>query len=71
VLVPDRMESTPANLITPGVFRSEKLVNMARHDYSLEPNATFTPDGRWLIFRSNMDGAAQIYAVELKKADAK
>jgi oligogalacturonide lyase len=69
--VTGHVESSPANLIMPGVFRSEKLVNMARHDYSLEPNATFTPDGKWLVFRSNMEGAAQVYAVELKKADAK
>ena len=24
-------------------FESEKLVNLAKHDYTLEPNATFTP----------------------------
>jgi oligogalacturonide lyase len=44
-------------------FKSEKLVNLAKHDYSLEPNATFTPDGKWIIFRSNMLGATQVYAV--------
>ena len=49
-------------------FESEKLVNLAKHDYTLEPNATFTPDGKWLVFRSNMFGATQIYAVEIKKA---
>jgi oligogalacturonide lyase len=51
-----------------GKFESEKLVNLAKHDYTLEPNATFTPDGKWLVFRSNMFGATQVYAVELKKA---
>jgi oligogalacturonide lyase len=66
--VRNSMESTLTNLITPGVFRSEKLVNMARHDYSLEPNGSFTPDGKWLVFRSNMEGAAQVYAVELQRA---
>lgn len=49
-------------------FISERLVNLAKHDYTLEPNATFTPDGKWLVFRSNMFGATQIYAVEIKKA---
>ena len=49
-------------------FISEKLVNLANHDYSLEPNGTFTPDGKWLVFRSNMYGAPQVYAVEIKKA---
>ncbi len=51
-----------------GVFKSEKLVNLAKHDYSLEPNVTFTPDGKWLVFRSNMLGPTHVYAVEIKKA---
>lgn len=59
------------DLIQAGVFRSEKLVNMSKHDYALEPNAMFSPDMKWLIFRSNMSGANQAYAVELKKADEK
>jgi oligogalacturonide lyase len=48
-------------------FVSEKLVNLAKHDYSLEPNATFTPDGKWIVFRSNMLGPIEIYAVEIAK----
>jgi oligogalacturonide lyase len=59
------------NLIQTGVFHSEKLVNMGKHDYALEPNAMFSPDMKWLIFRSNMSGANQCYAVELKRADGK
>jgi len=51
-----------------GKFISEKLVNLEKHDYTLEPNATFTPDGKWIVFRSNMFGATQVYAVEVKKA---
>jgi oligogalacturonide lyase len=51
-----------------GVFKSEKLVNLAKHDYSLEPNATFTPDGKWIVFRSNLLGPVEIYAVEIKKS---
>ena len=58
------------NLIRTGVFHSEKLVNMSKHDYALEPNAMFSPDLKWLIFRSNLSGANQVYAVELKKADS-
>ena len=38
-----------------------------RHDYTLEPNVTFTPDGKWFVFRSNMHGAPHVYAVELAK----
>lgn len=59
------------NMIQTGVFQSEKLVNMSQHDYALEPNAMFSPDLKWLIFRSNMSGANQAYAVELKRADGK
>jgi len=56
------------NLIQTGVFHSEKLVNMSKHDYALEPNGMFSPDMKWLIFRSNMSGVNQAYAVELEKA---
>lgn len=53
-------------LFTPGTdsLRSEKLVNMKHHDYSLEPNVHFSPDGKWIIFRANYEGSSQIYAVE-------
>ena len=55
-------------LIQPGTFEAEKLVNMTAQDYRLEPNANFTPDGKWLVFRSNMHGGQQVYAVEVAKA---
>ncbi len=51
-----------------GKFEAEKLVDLARHDYKLEPNATFTPDDRWIVFRSNLQGPKHVYAVEVKKA---
>ncbi|MGH9837061.1 MAG: oligogalacturonate lyase family protein [Blastocatellia bacterium] len=54
---------TPKN----GALEAEKLVNLAKHDYSLEPNVTFTPDQKWIIFRSNIHGATQVYAVEVNK----
>ena len=54
-------------LIHPGVFRSERLVSMAKHDYSLEPNAMFTPDMKWIVFRSNMFGPSHVFAVEVAK----
>ncbi len=59
------------NLIHTGVFQAEKLVNMSLHDYALEPNAMFSPDLKWLIFRSNRSGANQVYAVELEKTRSK
>jgi oligogalacturonide lyase len=57
-----------AELIQSGVFRSERLVDMSKHDYGLEPNVTFTPDNKYLIFRSNMFGPTHVFAVEVEKA---
>ncbi len=51
-----------------GALEAEKLVDLSRHDYRLEPNVTFTPDGRWIVFRSNLHGASHVYAVEVRKA---
>ena len=58
------------NLFHPGKgeFTFERLVNMSKHDYKLEPNVTFTPDMKWIVFRSNMYGPTHVYAVELAKA---
>lgn len=57
-----------ASLVHPGVFESERLVNMAKHDYRLEPNVTFAPDMKWIVFRANLHGAVHTYAVEVAKA---
>jgi hypothetical protein len=46
-------------------FEAEKLVDLSKHDYNLEPNVTFAPDGKWLVFRSNMHGERHVYAVEV------
>jgi oligogalacturonide lyase len=65
------------DLIDIGYFKSERLVNLARHNYSkdtgVEPNLTFTPDGKWIIFSGNFDtnpgeghrAITHVYAVEL------
>ena len=55
-------------LVQPGVFKAEKLVNLAKHDYNLEPNVTFTPDMKWIVFRSNMFGPTHVFAVEIAKS---
>jgi oligogalacturonide lyase len=48
-------------------LRSERLVNMKHHDYELEPNVHFSPDGKWVIFRANFKGAgSEVFAVEVK-----
>lgn len=46
-------------------FNAEKLVNMKRHNYRLEPNVHFSPDGKWVIFRANFEGEQQVYAVKV------
>jgi len=56
------------DLVHPGTLRAERLVDMKKHDYRLEPNIIFTPDGRWLIFRSNMHGDVHTYMVELARS---
>jgi oligogalacturonide lyase len=50
-----------------GALEAEKLVDLSKHDYQLEPNVTFTPDGKWIVFRSNMHGPTHVYAVEVAK----
>jgi len=70
-LVPDRTDGELPNakeLIRVGVFKAEKLVNLAKHNYTLEPNVTFTPDMKWIVFRSNMLGPTHVFAVEIAKA---
>jgi oligogalacturonide lyase len=52
----------------PGVFHSEHLVNMAQHNYKLEPNVRFSPDKSLVIFTSNMFGPSFVFAVETTKA---
>ncbi len=57
-------------LFTPrsGKLEAKRLVDLAKHDYNLEPNVTFTPDGKRLVFRSNMHGPTHTYAVEIAPA---
>jgi oligogalacturonide lyase len=53
--------------VKPGVFKAERLVNMSKHQYHLEPNVSFTPDQKWVVFRSNMFGPSYAFAVEIAK----
>ena len=58
-------------LLTPsadGRLTARRLVDLSTHDYQLEPNVTFTPDQKWIVFRSNMHGATHTYAVEIAAA---
>jgi oligogalacturonide lyase len=55
--------------VTTGVMHAERLVDLSQHDYSLEPNVMFTPDGKWIVFRSNMQGNRHVYAVEIARTE--
>ena len=69
--VPDVAGVKAANsdsLIDTGFFKAERLVNMSKHDYRLEPNVTFSPDMKWIVFRSNMLGPIHVFAVEIAKS---
>jgi oligogalacturonide lyase len=69
-LIPNRGVDDKS-LIRPGVLRAERLVNMSKHQYRLEPNVSFTPDKKWVVFRSNMFGPTYTFAVEVAKAVGK
>ena len=52
----------------PGVFHTERLVNMSKHNYRLEPNVRFSPNQKLVIFTSNMFGPSYVFGVEVEKA---
>jgi oligogalacturonide lyase len=70
------------DLIDVGTFQSERLVDLSNHNYSketgVEPNLTFTPDGKWIIFAGNFHtnpgggkrATTHTYAVEIAPHDA-
>jgi len=70
VLIPNAAGAWPdqKDLIHTGYFQAERLVNLAKHDYRLEPNVTFTPDGKWIVFRSNLFGPTHVFEVEVAQA---
>ena len=73
-LVTPNDQTLGTDLIAGGVLNPEPLCSMGQtaihnaHNYRLEPNASFTPDGKYIIFRSNMFGPDYPFAVEVAKA---
>jgi oligogalacturonide lyase len=69
---PEMIDTTGAlnspGYFQPGIFHSEHLVNMAQHNYKLEPNVRFSPDKSLVIFTSNMFGPSYVFGVETAKA---
>jgi len=72
VAIPDD-QTLGTDLIACGVFQPEMLCSTAKtaihgaHNYRLEPNASFTPDQKYVVFRSNMFGPDYAFAVEVAK----
>jgi oligogalacturonide lyase len=62
------------DLIAGGILQPDFLCSTGKtaihnaHNYRLEPNASFTPDGKYVVFRSNMFGPDYAFAVEVAKA---
>jgi len=54
--------------IQTGNLSMERLVNMEKHDYRLEPNVRFTPDKKMVLFTGNMFGPSYLFGVEVAKA---
>jgi oligogalacturonide lyase len=52
-----------------GKLAVQKLVDLSRHDYRLEPNVSITPDNKWVVFRSNLHGKSHVYAAEVAKSN--
>jgi oligogalacturonide lyase len=64
--IPTEIDQT--GLTQSGFLQSQHLVNMARQNYTLEPNVRFSPDGKLVIFTGNMADKSYVYAVEVAKA---
>jgi oligogalacturonide lyase len=67
-LLPTTGALNSPDFFQPGVFHPEHLVNMAWHNYRLEPNVRFSPDASMVIFTSNMFGPGYVFGVETAKA---
>jgi len=59
-------QNDQSKLIQSGTFISHHLVNMSKDDYSVEPNARFSPNHRLVIFTSTMFGPSYLFAVEVR-----
>jgi oligogalacturonide lyase len=68
-LIPNLADETAdqVDMIQVAKMNPERLVNLSKHDYSLEPNGMFSPDGKWVIFRSNFQGPIGVFAVEVAR----
>ena len=66
-----RNDVIDGKLVRYGVFKSEKLYDRKKEKSFVDPNVTFTPDGKWVVFSSSMSGQPHVYAVEVKRSEEK
>lgn len=54
--------------IKEGRVQVKKLCSMKGHSWKSypEPNVHFTPDGKWVVFQSDVTGSLQVYAVSVE-----
>ena len=73
VVIPDD-QTLGTDLIAGGSLQCEPLCSMSKtaihgaQNYRLEPNASFTPDGKYVVFSANILGPDYAFAVEVAKA---
>jgi len=48
-----------------GTLLTKPLSSIAKNNFGLEPNVSFFPNDKWVIFSSNQTGAPQAYAVQV------
>jgi oligogalacturonide lyase len=71
---PDGMWMNLFKVVPGDKVEREKLTSMKKHNYvtgrgGVEPNASITPDNKWVIFTGQFDGGTRhVYAVEIAKA---
>src|SRR3989442_11280520 len=59
----------PRTLLPCTCHPAERLVNMSKHNYRLEPECSIFAGKKWVLFRSNMFGAGRTNSVQLPAAD--
>jgi oligogalacturonide lyase len=71
---PDGMWMNLFRVVPGDKVEREKLASMKKHNYvtgrgGVEPNASITPDNKWVVFTGQFDGGTRhVYAVEIAKA---
>jgi oligogalacturonide lyase len=54
--------------IKDGAIEGQRLLSMEKHDYKWESNVHVSPDSKWVLFSSAMQGKGDVYKVEVAAA---